>query len=305
MIHTMQSSENSVAFIYEYGKEIWSTPSSLMEEFESIGWHVSRYHLSKMNKDEELSLFDLKPDMCIIMDWKGIDISMHVKNKLRNIGSYMVRECGDTPQNYDNHLKVCDGYNLILTPDYPSALKYQAIGYDTLWSNHFADSKIHDKSYFSSDNLPPVRSTRGQNGSLFMDDLSLMMPQKFINKNGFTGHDYGAFLSNGKITLQNSRWKEITRRIFEGAACGTMVLTDRLSKETMIDELFIEDENIVYYDDYNDCISKINYYLSPEGESERIRIAKNGYDLVHTHHTQKQRVESIIEKYNTWKTNSQ
>ena len=54
--------------------------------------------------------------------------------------------------------------------------------------------------------------------------------------------------------------------------------------------------------DMIDCITKMNKYS--EDDTERNRIAKNGYDKVLENHTQKQRVEFIIEKYNEWK-NSQ
>ena len=38
-----------------------------------------------------------------------------------------------------------------------------------------------------------------------------------------------------------------------------------------------------------------------EDGDERERIAKNGYNKVLNNHTQKQRVEFLIEKYNEWK----
>ncbi|MEI6598792.1 MAG: hypothetical protein WCL22_07160, partial [bacterium] len=38
-----------------------------------------------------------------------------------------------------------------------------------------------------------------------------------------------------------------------------------------------------------------------EGEKERLRIAHNGFLKVRNHHTQIQRVDLIIEKYNEWK----
>jgi len=101
------------------------------------------------------------------------------------------------------------------------------------------------------------------------------------------------------MVIQNSRWGEITRRIFEGMACGKLVLCDRLSESKKIHELFKEGEEIVFYDDIVDCINKINYYH--QNEDERERIAENGYKKVYTHHTQKQRVDYIIKKWEEWK----
>lgn len=285
-----------VSFVYEFGNEEWSTPLSLMVEFKRRGYEVYRYHLSNGECDD---LPNNEHDILITMDWKGIDIPENIHKEIPK-SVFKIRENADTPQNFDNHVWCSGNYNLILTPDYESFLRYENLGHDTIWFNHFADSNIHS-CYLGHDDLPPVRSTRGRMGSMFMDHLEQIMPDKFVNKNGMLGSEYGAFLNNGKITLQNSRFSEITRRLFEAAACNTMVLTDRLPEKSNIDKIFTEGENIVYYDSYPDCISKINYYLSPEGEKERIRIANNGYSLVMKNHTQVQRVDLIIEKYSEWK----
>ena len=78
------------------------------------------------------------------------------------------------------------------------------------------------------------------------------------------------FLNQGLMVIQNSRWGEITRRIFEGMTCGKMVICDRLEKSKKLDELFVDGEDIVYYDDIFDCVEKINYYRENEEERERI-----------------------------------
>lgn len=124
-----------------------------------------------------------------------------------------------------------------------------------------------------------------------------MGPDKFLNKNGLYGEEYGRFLSSGLITVQHARHSEVTRRLFEGMSCGSMMLTDRLPKESRIDDIFTEGEDIVYYDSIPQAISLINYYLSPEGAEERQRIAEEGMCLVHTYHTQKQRVDDILTEY--------
>ena len=100
------------------------------------------------------------------------------------------------------------------------------------------------------------------------------------------------------MVIQNSRWGVVTRRIFEGMACGKMVLCDRLDKSKKLEELFVDGEDIVYYDDIVDCINKMNEYSN--NEKERSRIAQNGYDKVIENHTQVQRVDFIIEKFSEW-----
>lgn len=287
-----------IAIIYEYGDESWSTPYSLIKEFINRGHTVVRFHLTK-NLEYLHALSTLHFDIMITMDFKGIDIPQEIHTLIPK-STLKIRECADTPQRFFNHLPLIRNYDLLLTPDYISSMKYSAFGIPCLWSNHFADTQIH-KRYQEQDDLAPVRSTRGQGGSELMDRLHSIMPDKFINQNGLIGEQYGKFLSSGKIVLQNSRWQEITRRIFEGMACGKLVITDRLPESTRIYDLFEEDKDIVFYNDLSELISKINYYLSPEGASVREYIADNGYQKVLREHTQYNRVNEIIEAYYKWK----
>ena len=80
------------------------------------------------------------------------------------------------------------------------------------------------------------------------------------------------------MVVQNSRWGEVTRRIFEGMACGKMVLCDRLHENKKLHELFIDGEDIVFYDDIVDCINKMNKYqrrwMLRENELQKMDIIK-------------------------------
>ena len=78
-------------------------------------------------------------------------------------------------------------------------------------------------------------------------------------------------------------------------ACGKLVITDRLVEETGLSEMFIEGEDIIYYDAMFDCIDKMNYYN--ENEEERERIAHNGMMKVLHNYTQIQVVDKLIAAY--------
>jgi spore maturation protein CgeB len=119
------------------------------------------------------------------------------------------------------------------------------------------------------------------------------------NKNGFEGIEHTAFLNKGLMVIQNSRWGEITRRIFEGMACGKLVITDKLVESKKLHKLFIDNLDIVYYDDMTDCINKINYYA--EHTEERERIAKSGMNKVLENHTQIQIVNKLLEQWKSYR----
>jgi len=62
-----------------------------------------------------------------------------------------------------------------------------------------------------------------------------------------------------------------------------------------LDEVFVEGEEIILYNDMFDCIEKINFYV--ENEEERERIAHNGMMKVLHNYTQVQVVDRLIEKF--------
>jgi hypothetical protein len=308
-------SQCNVAFIFAHREtDAWSTPLSVVNEFKRIGCNISIYSLFDVYDnyvDSGISLLiehnnsgQFRPDIVMYMDWGRFDSPLLDKKHIPN--AYWVMESGDDPQNFERNSTKAHKFDLVLTPAHDSYLKYKDKGYPTLWWPHFADTNIHNpySGYTPFDDLPPVRSTRGPGGSHLMDHLSQVMPDKFINRNGLSGQEYGDFLNSGIIVFQHSRWQEITRRVFEGMACGKLVITDKLPEHTKIDSLFVENEDIVYYSDAAECISKLNYYISEEGKKEAQVIANNGYNKVVSSHTQIKRVDVIYKNYLRWKESS-
>ena len=290
----------SVAILYEFKKdEIWSTPWSIYKELERRGYHVERFHLSNEGVEE----FFMSPtvfNIALVMDWKGLRFD-RLDKAYMPYGTMLIGELADCPQNLSRHLFNVNKYDLLLCPAYDSTQQLIEMGYNTIWWTHFADTVIHNtQGSLISKGSFTVRSTRGTGSSYILDSLSAIMPDKFENKNGLIGEEYGVYLSQGLITVQESRHKEITRRIFEGMACKTLVLTDRLPEKTGIGELFTNGWDYVTYNGLPDLISKINYYLSPEGMADRLDIAERGYMSVNLFHTQVQRVDEIIKQYMLW-----
>ena len=78
-------------------------------------------------------------------------------------------------------------------------------------------------------------------------------------------------------------------RIFEASACGAFVITDN-QKDVIL--LFKGGEHLVYYDNPDDLIEKIKYYLNHP--SERERIAKKGRSEVLSQHTYVHRIRRLL-----------
>ncbi len=291
-----------ITFIYAYEQEEWSTPLSLAKEFESQGWEVEfvsigSNRLQNWNDEELKKWIDSNPktDIVLFMDW-GRFTSTYLDKKL--VDAFWVQESGDDPQNFDRNFPKSERFHITLSPDADSVEEYKRRGIDAHWWTHFADTRVQSPLETKPEYV--AVTTRGKGGSEFLDQLTYHAGGAVGNKNNLGPREHTEFLNKGKMVIQHSRWGEVTRRIFEGMACGKMVLCDRLDKSKKLDELFEDGKDIVYYDDIIDCIYKMNNYSG--NDAERERIAANGYNKVMENHTQKQRVEFIINKYKEWKS---
>lgn len=290
-----------ITFVYAYEQEEWSTPLSLAKEFESQGWEVEfvsigSNRLQNWNDIELKKWIDSNPktDIILFMDW-GRFTSTYLDKKL--VDAFWIQESGDDPQNFDRNFPKSERFHITLSPDADSVEEYKKRGINAHWWTHFADTRVQIPLDVEPEYV--AVTTRGVGNSEFLDVVTQHGGGTIGNKNNMGPKEHTEFLNKGLMVIQNSRWGEVTRRIFEGMACGKMVLCDRLDKSKKLDELFIEGDDIVYYDDMIDCVTKINKYN--EDKLERNRISQNGYQKVLDNHTQKQRVEFIIEKYKEWK----
>jgi glycosyltransferase involved in cell wall biosynthesis len=293
-----------ITFLYAYDGEEWSTPMAIVKEFQLRGWQTEIVSIgsNKTGSYHDLKLqrwLELKPqtDIVMFLDWGRFDSPYLDKALLPN--TFWIQESGDDPQNFERNFPKSNRFHYTITPDKQSAEEYIRRGINAEWINHFADTMVQFPM-----NIEPkyvAVTTRGFGNSEFLDYLTNWAEGAVGNKNGMDAKEHTEFLNSGLMVIQNSRWGEITRRIFEGMACGKMVLTDNLSPETGLRDMFIDGEDIVYYDDMFDCIEKMNYYN--KNEEERERIAHNGMMKVLHNYTQIQLVDNLIQKYENFRRN--
>jgi spore maturation protein CgeB len=94
------------------------------------------------------------------------------------------------------------------------------------------------------------------------------------------------------LNIHSSVLLNTETRVGEVLGAGAFFLTEELSSPN----LFQDGEHCIYTrsDDISDMAAKVKYYL--EHEEEREKIAKQGHDYVHIHHTLTNRIEEIITK---------
>jgi glycosyltransferase involved in cell wall biosynthesis len=289
--------QHKITFIYDYKDgEMWSTPMSLINEFKKRNWIVD---IIKTNDTDLKNWVDSKPetDIVLFMDWGRFD-SQYLNKDL--VPAFWIQESGDDPQNFERNYPKANRFHLTITPAANSYEEYKSRGINTLWITHWADTAVQFPM-----NVEPQYvgvTTRGPGGSQFLDYLTNWAEGVIGNRNGMEANEHTEFINSGLMVIQNSRWKEVTRRLFEGMACGKLVITDRLPEEARLNELFIEGEEIILYNDMFDCIEKINYYN--ENEQERERIAFNGMQKVLNNYTQIQVVDKLIKEHESFNNRS-
>lgn len=300
--HLSTEKKRSISFIFAHRpNDSWSTPLSIVKEFKRLGWKTEIYSLFDNNDnyvDDKIrnDLLATKPDIIMHLDW-GQHTSP-ILAELRKTGAYCIMESGDDPQRFNNNFIKAKWFDLILSPDIRCVEEYRKRGYNSEWWTHFSDTN----TYYPLNVEPQYIAvcSRGiENGATIIDNLVKKYPGQIINQNGFWGDEHNKFLNSGEIVLQQSRYGEITRRIFEGMSCKKLVIADKLDMSTKIQDLFVDGKDIIFYTNEEDCIEKIFYYHNNKQEAER--IAENGYNKVLNNHTQQQRVEFIINKWQQYK----
>ena len=106
----------------------------------------------------------------------------------------------------------------------------------------------------------------------------------------YTPEEVGRVYSQSRIVFNCSIAGDVTMRVFEGTACGALVLTDTVANG--LDELFEIGREIVVYQDDRDLLEKIAYYLAHEEEREA--IARAGQARTLREHTYIHRMERLI-----------
>ena len=103
-------------------------------------------------------------------------------------------------------------------------------------------------------------------------------------------HVYKQSRINLNITLRSIE-SGIPLRAFDIMGAGGFLLSN--FQADFLD-YFIPDEDFVYYEDREDLLRKVDYYLNHE--EERKAIAKNGHDKVAARHTYRHRVRELFAK---------
>ena len=127
---------------------------------------------------------------------------------------------------------------------------------------------------------------------LYTPDNTFNLPG-CINHGKVDYYDMAPFVfKNAKINLNitlRSIKSGIPLRAFDILGAGGFLLTNY---QADFMDCYVPGEDFIYYENKQDMLSKIDYYLTHE--DERIAIAKNGFERTVTNHTYKHRIQEML-----------
>jgi GT2 family glycosyltransferase/tetratricopeptide (TPR) repeat protein/SAM-dependent methyltransferase len=119
-------------------------------------------------------------------------------------------------------------------------------------------------------------------------------PNHFVGRAYFD--DMARVYSSSRTVFNRSIQDDMNMRVFEALACGSLLVTNRLSTESGQDEFFRDGVHLATYDESNELLDKLRFYL---GRSEaRNRVEQAGRMEAVSKHTYRHRMECILEMAN-------
>jgi len=137
---------------------------------------------------------------------------------------------------------------------------------ETLAQEHSVDLFTHIKDF-------PLPGLNVHGGVDYFHEMPLVFKRSKINLN---------------ITLRSIR-SGIPLRVFDIMGAGGFLLSNY---QADFQDLFVPDEDFVYYESKEDLLRKVGYYLNHE--DERKAIARNGHEKIAAKHTYRHRVKEML-----------
>lgn len=286
----------NVALVYDYNPQKpdkWNTPIGMGKSFEKKGHTVKHYALnSKACNFSDLTSHADSHDL-IFFCWCGPSSSFDqgLKTLREKTKTKIFLELGDEPQTKNDNQERIKHVDAFFTPDLRCHKDYISRNLPSHWLTHWCDDEIFYKKNINRQN---ICTTSCIGYRPLISEFTQIFSDKFVNKQVW-GYDNTDYYNSGTFTYQFARFDEITRRIFEAGGCGNAIITNRISSETGIYDLFVEDEDICYFSTGQEAYEKmIKLY---NDHDYRNHLAINIYNKIIKHHLVGNRIDDIINTY--------
>lgn len=272
----------------------WTIATGIIESLKELGVDILEFTFENPNnfKLPESKFFEENQIKVVLSFYAGK--SKCLENELKRLKSelsiFLISELGDEPQTLIHNNIRAKISDISLSPDRRSSLYWRNQGYNCIWFNHWVDTNyFYQIPKFKKTNF--IVTTMGKRK--YDRFLKFLLGKKFLNKR-CKDDENAYFFNSGKVVFQYARWNEITRRLFEGAACNCCILTNKLPEHTGIETIFAHNVSALYFRGPFDLIYQIlRLILKPDLIN---LISKNANHIVMNNHTQKNRAKTLIEE---------
>lgn len=282
-----------------------------------IQW-LQQYDLRHINKNIVSLALKSKPDIAVVTG--GHRITHLSVQALKNNGTCAILWTIDAPSNFEQIIDVAPLYDHVFCQGTEAVELLNCAGMEgAQWLPVACDPNIHkpvepspeEKRHYGSD-VVFVGSYYPSRADLFEQltefDFGIWGPgwRKLDKRSKLKGcirgthttpSDWLKIYSASKIVLATHYQDPTNRfpvyqaspRVFEALACGAFVMSDN---QRDVFSLFKDGDHLVRFDDADELIEKIIYYL--DRPKERCEIARRGRQEVLNNHTYVHRIERLL-----------
>ncbi|MBD0381565.1 glycosyltransferase [Paenibacillus sedimenti] len=185
--------------------------------------------------------------------------------------------------------------------------EFPELEHKSRWLPHFVHNELYKDYHLKKDidylllgatteKYYPLRNAimnkmTGKKGFVYHKHPGYRYFSETEKKTMFIGGNYAREISRSKIFFTDDLiYKYPIKKYFEVPACKTLLLAS--GSQELRDLGFLDEETFVEINQKN-YYKKAKYYL--QNEKERMKIAQQGYEMVHTRHTTEIRVKQFLE----------
>lgn len=198
----------------------------------------------------------------------------------------------DTHLDFERCLDIAGRCDLVFAAQRDGAEQLRNNGIPTAqWLPLACDPEIHGRRDVSAQfDVAFVGHVFPGSRQELLELLAEKFPRSFVGQSDY--REMAAIYSSAKIVFNRSLKNDLNMRVFEGLASGALVVTNDLTENGQA-ELFLDGVQLVTYQDADDLVEKITYYL--DDDVVRRQIAAAGRELVLARHTYQHRMQQIRE----------
>lgn len=203
--------------------------------------------------------------------------------------------CDDTWRFESFSKHICRNFTACSTPEYSFLNKFKEIGYNNILLGQW---HCNEDLYLKNLKKYNIGFCGGMNKTRlnFLNQLN----KKITYFYGCSYEDMISLYSSCKLSLNLTvndndlnKKKQMKLRIFEVACADSLLITENVEN---LDMYFKPNEDVIVFENVEQCSELINFYL--KNEKERIRISNNGRNKFLNEHTSKIRLSNLINQIN-------